>query len=116
LVLHKGVQVWKAGDFRLQNQRLDLPIHSEIATRSGAVEVCLTQPLDLHFADELAHPLPGIWLFGGEPNAGCWLREHHLGKMAVQVFDLCLALEAKHDRILTLPSFGDRRVKLRQLL
>ncbi len=116
LVLHIGVQVCEAGDFGLQNQRLNLPVNGEIPTCPCTVEVCLAQPFNLYLADELADPLSGVWFFGCKPNAGRWLRQHDLGQMPVTGTQPVPCLEAKHDWILPLAPFGDRRVKLRQLL
>jgi hypothetical protein len=78
--------------------------------------VGFAQPFDLNLADKLTHPLTGLRLFGGEPDARRGLRQHDLGEMPVQILKLGLALEAQHHRIAALAGLGDGGVKLRQLL
>ena len=77
------MQVGKAGDFGLQHERLHLAVKLEVPSSARTVEVRLTKPFHLHFADEFAHPLAGLGLLRREPNTGRWLRQHDLGKMAV---------------------------------
>ena len=99
-----------------KNKRLDLAVKLEVPPCACAVEVRFAQPFHFDFADELADPLAGLRLLRREPNAGRWLREHDLGEMAVQVFELGLALESEYDGIPALAGFGDGGMKLRQLL
>ena len=44
------------------------------------------------------------------------LREHNLGQMAIDHFELGFPLESQHKWIFALPVFSNRRVKLRELL
>ena len=72
--------------------------------------------LDLHLADGAADPLGRIRLGRLQEYLGGGLRKHDLGKVAVDDFQLRLALETEHDRVARLTVFGDGRVKLWQLL
>ena len=70
LVLHEGVEIGEAGDFRLHDEWLDLTIKLEVSARPRAIKVRLAQTLDLDFTDELADPLPGLRLLRCQPNGG----------------------------------------------
>ena len=106
------MQVFEAGDFGLHHQRFLLAVESEISTGTRAVEVGFAHPFDLHFADELAHPLASPGLLGLEPDIGGWLRQHDLGKMAVDVFELGLALETQDQWVPAFSVLSYRRMKL----
>src|SRR5581483_2125428 len=116
LVLHECVQICKARDFGLQNERFDLTIERKISPGPGPIEVCLTQALDLDFPDKFTHPLPSLRLLRREPNARGWLREHDLGDMSVEVFKLGFALKPQHDRVPALACFGNGRMELGEFL
>jgi hypothetical protein len=55
--LEKGVAIFQPGDFRIHHKRFDLTIHTEVSTRSRAVEVCLLHALDFDFSNRIADPL-----------------------------------------------------------
>ena len=83
---------------------------------SVAVEVRLLHPLDLHLADGAAYPLCGIGLRGSEENLSGGLREHDLGQVPVNDFQLGLALETQNEWVAGLAILGDGGVQLWQLL
>ena len=116
LVLHIRMKIRESGDFGLHHKWLNLPVQREVPPRARTVEVSLTQPLDLNLPNELADPLSRGRLLRLQPNAGCRLGQHDLSQMAVEVFQLGLALETQNDRILALAIFCNGRVELRQLL
>ena len=59
---------------------------------------------------------PALRFLRREPNTRRGLRQHHLGQMAVQIFKLGFALEAKHYGVPALAGFRDGRVKLWKFL
>ena len=115
-MLHVGVQILQTADLRVENQGLGLPVEGEVSAASGAVEVRLFHPLDLDFSDGAADPFGGIRFGCLEKDFGRRLREHDLGQVAVDDFQLRFALEAEHDRIARLAVLRDGGMELRQLL
>ena len=115
-MLQIGVQVLQPADFGVKNQRLGLPVEREVSAATAAVEVRFLHALDLHFADGAAHPLGGIRLRRFEEDLRGGLREHDLGEVAVDDFQLRLALETENDRVARFAILGDGGVQLRQLL
>ena len=93
LVLHIGMEIRESRDFGLHHKWLNLPIQPEVPPSAGTVEVGFTQSLDLNLPNEFADPLSRSRLLGLQPNAGCWLGQHDLSQMAVEVFQLRFALE-----------------------
>ena len=76
----------------------------------------LAKPFDLDFSDELADPLASTRLLCLEPDTRCWLGQHDLSEVTVQVFQLRLTLETQNHRILALPIFGNGGMELGELL
>jgi integrase len=70
-------------------------------------KVCLTRYGD---------PLCRLRLRRLEKDFGCRLRQHDLGKMAVDHLKLCLSLEAKYKRIPAFPVLSNRGVQLGKTL
>ena len=116
LVLHEGMKIGKAGDFGLHDDGLNLAIEREVSARTRAVEAGLFHALDLDLADPVAHPLASFGLLRFEINAGAWLREHDLGQVPIDHFELSLSLEAEDDRIVALAILGQRGCQLRKAL
>src|SRR5208283_4648495 len=111
-----GVEIRKARDFGLHHQRFNLTVQGKVSSGTGAVEVSLAKPFDFNLPNELADPLASARLFCLEPNAGCWLGQHDLSEVTVQVFQLRLPLETQNHRVLALPIFGNSRMELGELL
>ena len=94
-MLHVGVQILQTADLRVENQGLGLPVEGEVSAASGAVEVRLFHPFDLHFSDGATHPFGGIWFGCLQKNLCSRLRKHDLSEVAVDDFQLCFALEIR---------------------
>ena len=115
-ILEIGVKVRQSGDFGVEHQWLGLPIEREVSTTAVAVEVRLLHPLDLHLADGAAYPLGGIGLRRSEEDLSGGLREHDLGQVPIDDFQLGLALETQNEWVAGLAILGDGGVQLWQLL
>src|SRR5271157_5489154 len=115
-VLEIGVKVFQTANFGVQHQRLGLAVERKVPAVSGAVEVRFLHAFDLHLADGAADPLGGIRFGCLQENLGGGLRQHDLGKVAVDDFQLRFALETENDWVARLAVLGNGRMKLRQLL
>src|ERR1700744_2821865 len=76
----------------------------------------LLNALDSYLPDSIRDPLCSLWLGCLQEDLRGWLRQHHLGEMPIDVFQLGLTLESKNKRIFALSVFGDGRVELWQSL
>src|SRR5208282_4654872 len=102
--------------FGVEYKWLGLPIKREVSTAAVAIEVGLLHPLDLHLADGAAHPLCGIGLRRPEKDFGGGLREHDLGQVPIDDFQLGLALETQNEWVAGLAILGGGGVKIWKLL
>jgi hypothetical protein len=72
----------------------------------------LLHALDLNLSNRIANPLCRLRLRRLEKDFGCRLRQHDLGKMAVDYLKLRLPLEAKDQRVSAFPVLRNRGVQL----
>src|SRR5438876_9265197 len=101
------MKVRQSADFRVEHQWLRLPIEREVSSAAVPVEVRLLHPLDLHFADGAAYPLCGIGLCCSEEDLSGGLREHDLGQVSIDNFQLGLALETQNEWVARFAILGD---------
>ncbi len=87
------MKVRQSCDFGIEYQGLDLTIEREVPAAPVPVEVRLLDPLNLHLANGAANPLGGIGLRRFEENLSGGLRQHNLGQVPIDDFQLGLALE-----------------------
>jgi hypothetical protein len=106
-ILEIRVKVRQSADFRVEHQELGLPIEREVSTTAVTVEVRLLHPLNLHLADGAAHPFGGIGLRRSEKDLRGGLREHDLGQVPIDDFQLSLALEAENEWVAGFAILGD---------